>query len=143
MSGGTYLDIHTVSAMSTTTNVKCTVTDELVNDLKNFDFYVEKGLGVIPIDSDYIKIYEYEHNKDYYKVEINDKFHDRMIKLYNITKDKNLGKIIKLVEHCQTNKKGWMDMVQSQCVKEMCDSINTDIMKNILINIKNYKEGSK
>lgn len=112
--------------------VKTDVTKEMVSDLKNIDFYVKKSVGVKPINNNVITIKEYDSNPNFFKVDINYVFLDRLLKLYKITKKNDLDHIIKIIEICENNKSTWFETVEDGAVTELSNSINKDIINRLV-----------
>ncbi len=119
-------------------------TKQMVSDLKNFDFYVKKSVGVKPINNNVIVIKDFKGNPNYYKVDINYVFLDRLLKLYKITKKDGLEHIIEIIEICEKNKSTWFETVEDGAGAELAKSIDKDIINNLVqMGMKNHYKNKK
>ena len=122
--------IRSKKVTTDTRQMSTNVTPEMLSDVKNIDFYVKKTL-VKPINNKIITIKEYSNN--YYKVDINYVFFDRLIKLNKIINKDTYKEIISIIEICNDNRSSWSEVMQNEQVEEMTKEINKDIIKKLIL----------
>ncbi len=120
-----------------TFSVKTDVTPEMVSDLRNVDFYVNRDL-VKPINNKLITIKKCSYT-NHYKVDINYVYYNRLVKLNKLMNKENYKELMELVEICEKNKKGWWDVAQDDMVDDLAKNINRDILEKLrVLGQKNY-----
>lgn len=113
--------------------MKAKWTQEMINDLRNFDFYVKKSDNIYPIDNDFIKIESYSNSNKYYQVYVNYILYERLLKISKFTNNEKYNKIIELVKYCESNKvNDFISVLESELVDELSNSINKNIISNII-----------
>lgn len=122
--------IRSKKVTTDTRQMSTNVTPEMLSDVKNIDFYVKKTL-VKPINNKIITIKEYSNN--YYKVDINYVFFDRLIKLNKIINKDTYKEIISIIEICNDNRSSWWEVMQNEQVEEIAKEINKDIIKKLIL----------
>lgn len=129
------LNLSTKEVKVGTFKVNTNVTREMVDDISKFNYatnYIKKSL-VKPMNNIIIKIYDDKYNDNYYKVDINQKLLERYTKIYKVTKDEGLRRILEAVEICEKNRSDWMNMTEESLADELAYSINKDILKRLFM----------
>lgn len=98
--------------------------------------YIKKDIHC-EIDTDLITIKKFD--EEYNTVVINYLLYNRYLKLFKITKNEKLKKLLDIVQLCEINKKEPRDIMSSILTKELTKNINNEILKNLIKFEKNGK----
>ena len=91
--------------------------------------YIKKDIHC-EIDTDLITIKKFD--EEYNTVVINYLLYNRYLKLFKITKNEKLKKLLDIVQLCEINKKELQDIMSSILTKELTKNINNEILKNLI-----------
>ena len=128
------LNISTKEVKVGTFKINTAVTREMVNEISAFSYatnYIKKSL-VKPMDTVIIKIYDDKCHDNFYKVEINQKLLERYSKIYKVTKNEGLKKILEAADICEKNMSSSVGMMEESLIQELSSSIDREIIKKLI-----------
>ena len=102
----------------------------MIQDIKNIDFYIHKEDFIEELVNSSLISY-IEFNDDYYKIDINYKFLERIKKLCKINDDNKYQKYIAYIKYLESKKISMIGMMESILSKELTTSINNEIIKKL------------
>ena len=128
------LNLSTKVVKVGTFKINTAVTKEMVDEISAFSYatnYIKKSL-VKPMDTVIIKIYDDKCHDNYYKVEINQKLLERFTKIYKITKNEGIRKILEAADICEKNMASGVGMMEESLIQELSTSIDREIIKKLM-----------